>query len=151
MATEEVIVYDYETIKFLASQFNAELDQDTINNLLEIKKNNRFIRRKSPLRLKYKISTANAWRNERENSENVSENDKLTNSMISNLNKLSEQNYILIHEEVSKLYLSIKDDDEKKVIEDLEAKIKEYEKEIKVIDEKIVKEEDKLTKVKKLY
>ena len=44
--------------------------------------------------------------------------------------------------------LQIKDDDEKKVIEDLESKIKEYEKEIKVIDVKIVKEEDKLTKVK---
>ena len=44
--------------------------------------------------------------------------------------------------------LQIKDDDEKKVIEEIEAKIKEYEKEIKVIDEKIVKEEDKLTKVK---
>ncbi|WP_440655295.1 DNA sulfur modification protein DndD [Candidatus Pelagibacter sp. HIMB1506] len=44
--------------------------------------------------------------------------------------------------------LQIKDDDEKKVIEEMEAKIKEYEKAIKVVDEKIVKEEDKLTKVK---
>lgn len=113
MATEEVIVYDYDTIRLLASEFHAELDEDTINNLLEIKKNNRFIRRKSPLRLKYKISTANTWRNERENSENIPENEKLTNSIISNLNKLSEQNFEVILGDISKLYNEYKDDEEK--------------------------------------
>lgn len=113
MATEEVIVYDYDTIRLLASEFHAELDEDTINNLLDIKKNNRFIRRKSPLRLKYKISTANTWRNERENSENIPENDKLTNSIISNLNKLSEQNFDVILDDISKLYNKYKDDEEK--------------------------------------
>ena len=44
--------------------------------------------------------------------------------------------------------LRIKDDDEKKVIEDLELKIQDYEKKIKVVDDKIVKEDDKLTKVR---
>jgi DNA sulfur modification protein DndD len=44
--------------------------------------------------------------------------------------------------------LRIKDDDEKKVIEDLELKIQGYEKKIKVVDDKIVKEDDNLTKVR---
>ena len=113
MATEEVIVYDYDTIKLLASQFHAELDEDTINNLLEIKKNNKFIRRKSPLRLKYKISTASAWRNERENGENIPENEKFINVVISNLNKLSEQNFDLLLGDITKLYNEHKNDDEK--------------------------------------
>ena len=111
MTSEGVIVYDYETINFLASSFNAELDEDIKNNLLEIKKNNKFIRRKSPLRLKYKISTANTWRNERETGENISENDKFVNSIVSNLNKLSEQNYDLIQDDIKLLYNNNDTDD----------------------------------------
>ena len=78
MATGEVIVYSFNEIEELAKTFNAELDQEVVNNLLEIKKNNKFIRRKSPLRLKYKISTANAWRNERE-GQDLSKEDKIAN------------------------------------------------------------------------
>jgi hypothetical protein len=39
-----------------------------VNKLLDIKRGNKFIRRKSPLRLKYKIhdSVAENWRKERE-------------------------------------------------------------------------------------
>ena len=44
--------------------------------------------------------------------------------------------------------LKIKDDDDKKIIDDLEIKIKGYEDEIKVVDAKIIKEEDKLTNAK---
>ena len=44
--------------------------------------------------------------------------------------------------------LKIKDDDDKKIINDLEIKIKGYEDEIKVVDTKIIKEEDKLTNVR---
>ena len=44
--------------------------------------------------------------------------------------------------------LKIKDDDDKKIINDLEIKIKRYEDEIKVVDTKIIKEEDKLTNVR---
>ena len=44
--------------------------------------------------------------------------------------------------------LKIKDDDDKKIIDDLEIKIKGYEDEIKVVDAKIIKEEDKLTNVR---
>ena len=44
--------------------------------------------------------------------------------------------------------LKIKDDDDKKIINDLEIKIKGYEDEIKLVDAKIIKEEDKLTNVR---
>ena len=44
--------------------------------------------------------------------------------------------------------LKIKDDDDKKIINELEIKIKGYEDEIKVVDTKIIKEEDKLTNVR---
>ena len=76
MATE-VIVYEYEFIEQLSTIFNAELDENTLNNLLEIKKNNKFIRRKSPLRLSYKTTAADTWRKNRvqsgvdSNSENA--------------------------------------------------------------------------------
>ena len=103
MAVEGVIVYDYSSIEELSNRFNAVLDEDIINNLLEIKKNNKFIRRRSPIRLKYKVSTASVWRNERD-SENISENDKLTNTLISNLNKLSDKNYDVILDELFKVY-----------------------------------------------
>lgn len=111
MDTTEVIVYNFEMITNLAKTFNAELDEEIINNLLEIKKNNKFIRRKSPLRLKYKISTANAWRNERE-GQNLSENDKLVNLLISNLNKISDQNYIVILSDIKEVYKSNIDNDD---------------------------------------
>ena len=52
MAVEGVIIYNYKTIENISSTFNAVLDEDIINNLLEIKKNNKFIRRRSPTRLK---------------------------------------------------------------------------------------------------
>lgn len=93
------IVYEYSFIKNLAKNFSAELDENIINKLLEIKKNNKFIRRKSPIRLKYKISTANIWRKERENKE-LSEEDLYINLIVSNLNKISNKNYSLILDEI---------------------------------------------------
>ena len=38
MAETDIIVYDIEFIKKLSSDFNAILDEDIQNNLLEIKK-----------------------------------------------------------------------------------------------------------------
>jgi len=100
---EDVIVYNYAFIKELSENFNAELDEETINNLLQIKKNNKFIRRRSPLRLKYKISTANTWRSERENQE-LSNEDRLINNLTSCLNKLSEHNYEVILKDVQMIF-----------------------------------------------
>lgn len=93
------IVYEYSFIENLAKNFSAELDENIINKLLEIKKNNKFIRRKSPIRLKYKISTANIWRKERENKE-LSEEDSYINLIVSKLNKISNKNYSLILDEI---------------------------------------------------
>ncbi len=104
MAVEGVIIYNYKTIENISSTFNAVLDEDIINNLLEIKKNNKFIRRRSPIRLKYKISVANTWRNERE-SHNLSDTDKIVNSLISNLNKISDKNYNLILDDIESSYI----------------------------------------------
>ena len=53
-----VIVYEYDFIENLSNTFSAELDEDILANLLEIKKTNKFIRRKSPLRLSYKMTAA---------------------------------------------------------------------------------------------
>ena len=93
MTTNNIIVYDFEFINDLALQFSAILDKDIQDNLLEIKKMNKFIRRRSPLRLKYKISVADKWRDNRINSDSVSDYDKYNNSLISNLNKISNVNY----------------------------------------------------------
>jgi len=92
-------VYEYSFIEKLAKNFSAVLDENIINKLLEIKKNNKFIRRKSPIRLKYKISTANIWRKERENQE-LSDKEMYINLIVSNLNKISNNNYSLILDEI---------------------------------------------------
>jgi len=92
-------VYEYSFIEKLAKNFSAVLDENIISKLLEIKKNNKFIRRKSPIRLKYKISTANIWRKERENQE-LSDKEMYINLIVSNLNKISNNNYSLILDEI---------------------------------------------------
>jgi hypothetical protein len=92
-------VYEYSFIEKLAKNFSAVLDENIISKLLEIKKNNKFIRRKSPIRLKYKISTANIWRKERENQE-LSDKEMYINLIVSNLNKISNKNYSLILDEI---------------------------------------------------
>ena len=102
------IVYEYSFIKNLSENFKAELDENIINKLLEIKKNNKFIRRKSPLRLKYKISVANAWRKERENKE-LSNEELYINLIISNLNKISNKNYELIFSELQTINKTYED------------------------------------------
>ena len=102
------IVYEYSFIENLAKNFSAELDENIINKLVEIKKNNKFIRRKSPIRLKYKISTANIWRKERENKE-LSEEELYANLIVSNLNKISNKNYSLILDEIVKTNKQYKD------------------------------------------
>ena len=109
-----VIVYEYEFIKHLATIFSAELDENTLNNLLEIKKNNKFIRRKSPLRLSYKTTAADAWRKNRVQSggDSNSENAIFDKLLISNLNKITDQNYSQISGKIIDIYGSIitKDD-----------------------------------------
>lgn len=104
---EQIIVYPFEQIQTISENFSATLDEETMNKLLDIKKNNRFIKRKSPLRLKYSVdqSTALAWRKEKENTTTLSHEERCTNQLVSNLNKLSNKNYASIFSEIEKLYL----------------------------------------------
>ena len=104
---ENIIVYSFEQIETISQDFSATLDEDTMAKLVDIKKNNRFIKRKSPLRLKYSVdqSTALAWRKEKEDQATLSHEDRFTNGLTSNLNKLSNKNYASIFGEIEKLYV----------------------------------------------
>lgn len=93
MVSDNIIVYEYDFFEKISQSFSAVLEDDILEKLLEIKKNNKFIRRRSPLRLKYKISVADTWRKKREDIENVSLEERIINSLNSNLNKLSNANY----------------------------------------------------------
>jgi hypothetical protein len=109
-STGGVIVYEYDFIENLAKTFSAELDEDILNNLIEIKKTNKFIRRKSPLRLSYKMTAADTWRKAREN--NDSDDNKNIKMLVSNLNKLSEINYAQITTKISDIFKEINSEEE---------------------------------------
>ena len=105
-----IIVYEYEFIENLANTFRAELDEETLESLLEIKRTNKFIRRRSPLRLSYKVTAADTWRKAREEVGSQSENNiKL---LITNLNKLSEINYPQIATKVIDIYSTLVGEEE---------------------------------------
>jgi hypothetical protein len=97
-----MIHYSYDFIINLANNFSATLDEDVANRLLEIKKGNKFIRRKSPMRMKYKIhdSVAQNWRKDREEKGIMSLEEKFNLEMHSNLNKLTSKNYSTIVEKI---------------------------------------------------
>jgi hypothetical protein len=97
-----VRVYQFDFIQMLNKSFDAVLDDEIIARLLEIKRNNRFVRCKSPIRLRYKIkdSVAQQWRKEREESSNQSPTEKYEMSIQSNLNKISTKNYSVILDQV---------------------------------------------------
>lgn len=95
-----IIKYSLEDFKRISENFDAELDTDIINSLLEIKKNNRFTKRKTPLKLKYTIS--NTWRlNENKNDE-LSNEEILSKTITSSLNKLSNDNFDIIYNLIKK-------------------------------------------------
>lgn len=101
--------YTFSEIEAIASNFTATLDEDVINDLLEIKKNNRFIRRKTPVRMKYVI--ADSWRVSGKDSEEITDDVKFTNSITSNLNKLSGKNADVISNEIMNLFKTLPDQD----------------------------------------
>jgi len=104
-----IIVYEYEFIEHLANTFSAELDEETLESLLEIKRTNKFIRRRSPLKLSYKVTAADTWRKAREEVGVESTNNiKL---LITNLNKLSEINYPQITTKVVEIYSKLTEEE----------------------------------------
>ena len=99
METLNITRYPYSQISDLALQIDAILDEDTINTLLQIKRDNKFVKRNNPLRLKYKLG--DNWRNANkfDNSE-LSNEEKYNSLIVSNLNKLTNENYTNILNEI---------------------------------------------------
>lgn len=97
-----VRTYSYDFIQTLNKSFSAILDDEIVSRLLEIKRTNRFVRRKSPMRLKYKIkdSVALQWRKEREEQQNQTSIERYELAIQSSLNKLSHKNYSVILETI---------------------------------------------------
>lgn len=99
MESVNITRYPYELITRLSEDFDAVLDEETINILLQIKRDNKFIKRNNPLRLKYKLG--DGWRgsNKFDNSE-LSNEEKYNSLLVSNLNKLTSENYDNILKEI---------------------------------------------------
>ena len=96
----KVVKYTESDFDQISEFFTAELDINIIEDLKEIKKNNKFIRRKSPIRLKYKISN---WSKSREDLDNLSDTEIVSKSITSNLNKLTDDNFDLIYTEIKNI------------------------------------------------
>ena len=84
------ICYTPQLIEEIAKNIQTELSPEIIINLLEIKQNNKFIKKRSPIKLKYtmKTSIADTWRNEKL-EQTISDKDKFIEELNGNLNKLS--------------------------------------------------------------
>ena len=106
--------YTPEFITQLSNSITSELSPEIVQNLLEIKLNNKFIRRRTPIKLEYQLNThlgpgaalknarnasnSSTWRNdtvEEEGSSVVAEV-KFTDKINGELNKLSESNFSTI-------------------------------------------------------
>jgi hypothetical protein len=100
----DIQTYTYDFINSLSERFSATLDTDLMNCLMEIKKHNKFIKRKSPIKMKYVISTSEKWRNERESGEQVSLELQVYNNLQYNLNKISDKNFKPISEIIMTIF-----------------------------------------------
>lgn len=91
----QIIRYNESDFEKISAYFNATLDKSIIDELLEIKKNNRFIKRRTPIRLKYK----GQWNSNID--ENLSNKDIFSKLITSNLNKLSDNNFEVILNDIN--------------------------------------------------
>lgn len=101
-----IITYSPETIRSIGENISAVLEPDIIKSLMEIKLNNKFIRRRSPIKLKYTMnkSTVETWRNEKSGvSSTKSVEDKFIEQLNSELNKLSESNFDIINNKIKNI------------------------------------------------
>ena len=89
----EIIRYDIDLINKIESNIDTILDKDAINKLLEIKKNNKFLKNTHAVRLKYSMitSTANKWKEDKFNKDRPE--DTFKESINLYLNKLSKKMY----------------------------------------------------------
>lgn len=97
-----IVQYTPLFILDLSESITTLLDDDIIKNLLEIKNNNKFIRRKSPIKLRYVMenSLANVWRAQKEQGEMGINVETYTEKINSLLNKVSERNFNTISVEI---------------------------------------------------
>lgn len=98
-----IIAYSPEAINLIGENITAELSPDIIKSLMEIKVNNKFIRRRSPIKLKYTMnkSTVETWRKEKTGmASSKSLDDKFIEQINSELNKLSESNFDIIYKTI---------------------------------------------------
>ena len=100
----QIQTYSFNFIEDLSNNFKATLDQELVDCLMEIKKHNKFIKRKSPIKLKYVISTSEKWRNERESNENISQELQVINNLQYNLNKISDNNFKDITDVITQIF-----------------------------------------------
>ena len=115
--TSSIRRYTPDFITQLCNSITSELSPEIVQNLLEIKLNNKFIRRRTPIKLEYCLnthigpgaarahkargsaSTSTTWRNDKEDSEEqraISAEAKFTDKVNGELNKLSESNFSTI-------------------------------------------------------
>lgn len=104
-AISPMIHYPFSLIQELAACIKDLLDDETITSLKEIKDNNKFIRRRSPLRLKYKLnmSVAEEWRKEKTGATELDPLKRFSNSFTGLLNRLSDTNQEKIRDEIHTL------------------------------------------------
>ena len=100
--TTEIIRYTIDYINTIESSIDTILDQDSIDKLLEIKKNNKFLKKTNPVRLKYSMITkaANKWKEDKLNKDLAGDHFKENINL--NLNKLSIKMYDNISEKIIK-------------------------------------------------
>ena len=99
METLDITRYPFSFIESLSENFDAVLDTETINSLLQIKRDNKFVKRNNPLRLKYKLG--DSWRNNNKfDNTQLSNREKYDSLVVSNLNKLTNDNYDNILKEI---------------------------------------------------
>lgn len=99
------VSYTPDEIRLIGQYITELLDIETINSLKEIKENNLFIRRKSPVKLKYTLpeSVAVQWRKEKEIGNQLNELDLFKEKLNSNLNKISNSNFEIIKNNIENL------------------------------------------------
>jgi len=89
----DILRYAIDYINEIESNIDTILDQDSIDKLLEIKKNNKFLKKTRAVRLKYSMitSAANKWKEDKLNIDLAE--DHFKESINLNLNKLSNKLY----------------------------------------------------------
>jgi len=94
--------YSFSFIQDLASRISDLLDIETIDTLKEIKEKNKFIRRRTPLRLKYRLDTSlvDEWRKEKTGDVELSPLISYMHSITSFMNKITDKNIIKILDDI---------------------------------------------------